>query len=394
MSVFRWVAAAALLLASSMLPPTAAQAVVPSVLLGSYDGIYAGDLGQPGLSAWQPRTQAMQSWQGKNDALTNLYASWNDSTTNLSYTLNALWNTDHSVPSLSWALAGDPSENALIANGLDDNKLNPFVTMLKTFLAGSDGIYGNADDRRLYLRLDWEANGDWYGYSPDYNGLSGHPTDLQYQQNVGNFKAMWQHVHDLFVQAGIGSSRLAWIFSVESSDAYRLNPSTGRAQPIMEDIYPGDAYVDWVGIDGYNMGTATSSGWQTPDQIFDSMITRLQAKAPNKPIAVTEVGCTTNGSTVANKGTWISSYFSWLRGSTGGGNIGMTMWFNQDKTQGSFFVDNAVFGGANGDSGYPTGSPTYNTYSVYQGNVGGDSWLAGADTNNSRLMTDAAFLGQ
>jgi hypothetical protein len=251
---------------------------------------------------------AMQQWQGRGDAVGLMYAGWNDTTASIKSQMLALWNNQHTVPDVSWYLLNSNTGNAQIASGASDAHLLPYVTMFKSFLAGPDGTYGNGDDRRLYLRPDWEANGTWYGYSPAY----GNPSASVYKANVATFKAMWTHLHNLFTTAGVSAPDIQWVFSPSSHDSWYAN-----SNHIAEDIYPGDSVVDWIGLDGYNFGTPSSFGWETPDQVFDDMIGRMQALAPTKPIGVTETGCTTDGSTVAAKAAWITSYFSWLRSTAG-----------------------------------------------------------------------------
>jgi hypothetical protein len=338
------------------------QAAGSNVLLGSFNG-----------------SNTMQAWQGKNDAVDLIYIGWSDSVASVQSQLLTAWNTHRSVPVVSWYLLNSANGNALIASGSQDGHLLPYVTMFKQFLAGPDGTYGNADDRRIYLRPDWEANGTWYGFSPAY----GDPGANAYQVNVSTFKAMWQHLHSLFSAAGMGSPDLMWMFSVSSHDAYYKNSSH-----IAEDIYPGDSVVDWIGLDGHNKGTPSADGWETPDQLFDDMVGRMAAIAPSKPIGISEVSSTTNGSTVSAKAAWITSYFTWLRGAVGQA-IRMTVWFNQDKTEDGVFRDFAVFGGANGDSTYAT----FNAYSEYASAVSTDAWLTASDTSNPRLISDPAFLG-
>jgi beta-mannanase len=46
----------------------------------------------------------------------------------------------------------------------------------------------------------------------------------------------------------------------------------------IEDYYPGDQYVDYVGVDGFNFGTP----WQTWNQVFDRPLGKLIKY--NKPI--------------------------------------------------------------------------------------------------------------
>jgi beta-mannanase len=66
--------------------------------------------------------------------------------------------------------------------------------------------------------------------------------------------------------------------------------------------YPGDRYVDWVGIDAYNWGTThTWSSWTS----LASMIAPLYADyARRKPIMIAETASTSAG---GDKTTWLES---------------------------------------------------------------------------------------
>lgn len=55
------------------------------------------------------------------------------------------------------------------------------------------------------------------------------------------FVAAWRHIHDLFVDAGAGNVIWAWTPNI-------INP-VRKIQ--LKPYYPGDGYVDWVGIVGY-----------------------------------------------------------------------------------------------------------------------------------------------
>ena len=60
-----------------------------------------------------------------------------------------------------------------------------------------------------------------------------------------------------------------------------ISPSTP-----FKDVYPGDAYVDWVALDGYNWG-ALRIGWQTFSQVFGDSYNALVALT-SKPIMICE----------------------------------------------------------------------------------------------------------
>lgn len=73
--------------------------------------------------------------------------------------------------------------------------------------------------------------------------------------------------------------------------------------------YPGDEYVDWIGIDGYNWGTAqTWSDWQTFEQVFVEPVRILSSHFPTKPIMLAEFGTTVDGGDKAEWFTEIPSY--------------------------------------------------------------------------------------
>ena len=121
----------------------------------------------------------------------------------------------------------------------------------------------------LMIRFAPEMNGDWRPWSP---GVAG-GTSQEYVD-------MWRYVVDRFRVAGVSNVRWVWNPYVESGE------STPMAQ-----LYPGDDYVDYVALDGFNWGSAREWGWQSYNDIFASSVDRLDAIAPDKPWMIAEVGC-------------------------------------------------------------------------------------------------------
>ena len=59
--------------------------------------------------------------------------------------------------------------------------------------------------------------------------------------------------------------------------------SAGASWPSLASLYPGDSYVDWVALDGYNDGTDTnagSGGWQSFTQLFGYSYDALSSADP------------------------------------------------------------------------------------------------------------------
>jgi hypothetical protein len=73
------------------------------------------------------------------------------------------------------------------------------------------------------------------------------------------------------------------------------------------DYYPGDSYVDWTGVDGYNWGTK-NGGWQTFQQVFKDIYPLLAAK--KKPIMIGEMSSAEAG---GDKSKWIDEIIPTLR---------------------------------------------------------------------------------
>lgn len=341
-----------------------------SAATGTLLGVYYGNQG------WKmDQVQALESWQAKKHAVVIMFTDWCSQTKGMDNLFNQqllnIWNNKN-IPMITWEMticttAGTPDNvEVRAASGEYDAYINTWATRLKTFLSGPDGAYGTADDRRVYLRLGHEMNGDWYPWGAAVGANS--PTD---------YVAMWRHVRGLFGSKGIDASHLQWVWSVNNDDA------GGFAA---EQFYPGDAYVDWVAIDGYNWGaTQTWSTWKTAAETYGPMIGRLRA-ITLKPLNITEAAstsATTSGPNVAAKSQWIADFYAYVAAN----DVKMVVWFNEDKE-----TDWAVFGGSNGDGSYKYARTTYKTYASYKTAVSSSNFVA-SDAANPRLLTDAQFAG-
>jgi len=87
---------------------------------------------------------------------------------------------------------------------------------------------------------------------------------------VEKFKLAYQYITKFFNDAP--NVKFGWAMNNVSS------PQTDDNK--IERYYPGDEYVDIVGVDGFNFGTP----WQTWDQVFGSVLTMLSQY--NKPILI------------------------------------------------------------------------------------------------------------
>ena len=127
-------------------------------------------------------------------------------------------------------------------------------------------------------------NGFWFPWSEGING-----------NKPGEFVAAWRHVHDIFTAGGATNATWVWCPNVDFTSS--LTP--------LEELYPGDDYVDWTCLDGFNWGkTANSAGWQSFNQVFHSTYKRMLKIAPSKPMVIGEIASDERG---GSKADWISN---------------------------------------------------------------------------------------
>ncbi|MCB2177626.1 MAG: hypothetical protein KQH57_17595 [Actinomycetales bacterium] len=150
----------------------------------------------------------------------------------------------------------------------------------------------------LAIRLDHEMNGSWYPWAErDWGG------GFQNGNHKGDYVKMWRHVHDIFEQEG-ANAYVLWIWAPNIVN--RL-PSYARSSSwYMKTLYPGDAYVDWVGLSGYFRPPYASDQTPTFSYTFDRSLAQLREVAPGKPILLAEVGASEIGD---QKPEWVTSFF-------------------------------------------------------------------------------------
>lgn len=234
-----------------------------------------------------------ESDAGKKVSLYVSYASWGYDADFPVTAANAV-RARGAVPMITWEpwLPGGVSQPnyslAKIAGGTYDSYISRWASQIKAW------------GQPLWLRFAHEMNGDWYPWAEGVNGNA-----------AGSYVAAWRHVHDLFAKAGV--TNVTWVWSPNVSDA---SPAS---------LYPGDAYVDWMGVDGYNWGTTASwSAWQTPTEVFGATLANLR-RISAKAIVIAETASTEVGGT---KSQWVQSFFSMLSQNP---DIKAFVWFNFNK---------------------------------------------------------------
>jgi len=206
-------------------------------------------------------------------------------------------------PVFSWGSTCDSTGNpaeftpAAIARGAQDAYLTQW--------ARDAAAFGHP----LVVVLDWEMNGNWYTFAPK-KGSS---------VTAASYIAMWRHIVTLFRQNGAHNVYFAWVPNIDPKGYWAKQ----SGYPLHA-LYPGDEFVDVVGLDGYNFG---GSSWTSFQALFYSTYRLITTEiAPKKTtFMIKEVGSVERG---GSKAHWISSMFSVLPKKFP--RIKILLWYDED----------------------------------------------------------------
>ena len=255
---------------------------------------------QPGAPWDMNALAAFEQQAGKHVAIVHWYESWYDSQSGPDLSLLQAVDAHGSVPMISWAPDGHEG-SAQTVYSLADIAAGTFDAYAQTWATQLAG-YG----KPVLLRFAWEMNGDWFPWGTASN------TPEQYV-------AAWRHLHDIFVAAGATNVQWVWSPNVVSGPVTEL-----------EAYYPGDDYVDWLALDGYNRAAA---GWESFTDLFGASYARLTALA-DKPVMIAETSSSeADASTPSgdSKAEWISSALT-QEIPANFPAIRALVWFNEDKS--------------------------------------------------------------
>jgi len=223
------------------------------------------------------------------------------------------------IPHLTWELF-IPDSNVWNTMPIEGN-----YKMMDDVLAGKydDYIIKFATDAKTYggkilIRFLHEFNGNWYVWSGKKNG----------GENGGAQKvvAVWRYVVYKFRE--VGANNVKWIWNPHG-------PSIDRSEESWNDIknyWPGDNYVDWIGMDAYNWYPKDPWGGKRPFRDFDNCFKDLYNECialGNQPIIIAEFATPEFNFEGKTKADWINDALNKIK--TDYPRIKMFIWFQINK---------------------------------------------------------------
>ncbi|MDR1159283.1 MAG: glycoside hydrolase family 26 protein [Syntrophomonadaceae bacterium] len=201
---------------------------------------------------------------------------------------------------------------------------NKYVELtLHTYLADSDNksimysiLNGDYDDffvhyaqelkafaHPVLFRLNNEMNGDWCNWS-----------SFHYSKDAEIYKLTWKHIYNIFQNQQVNNVLWIWNPNDSSFPNFKWNHSLA--------YFPGDEYVDIIGLTGYNTGTYFQDEyWREFTQIYDSLYYDYNSWF-DYPMMITEFACNSTG---GDKSKWITDMSQNIANYP---NIKVAVWFN------------------------------------------------------------------
>jgi hypothetical protein len=141
----------------------------------------------------------------------------------------------------------------------------------------------------LIVEFGLEMNGDWFPWSGIHNG-----------KNPEKFKKAYIHIIEIL--RNVGADNITFVYHVNYGSAPEEKWNT------MSAYYPGDKYIDWIGMSIYGAQKSTDD-WIDISEIFDGPYKELSEISKTKPLAIIEFGVIEH----PKKPEWIKNFFNTIK---------------------------------------------------------------------------------
>ena len=265
--------------------------IAPITAMAFQIGAWVGGPGQYPQPT-KENVQAFQNMQGNHIDFISHFALFDMNDWNNVKTYADVAKENGSTLVVTWMANGYGAQD--IVNGKCDNYIREFARGVRSF----------GDE--IWMRPLHEANGDWYDWGVGKAGAGN--TDA-------NVAEAFRHIVKIFRDENV--KNVKWVWTTNASNQGSGTTLTGN--------YPGDDYVDYISIDGYNWGSSQSwSKWQTFSQVFKKAYDALANI--DKPLFIAEISSSEKG---GSKADWITDMFEQFR--TNFSRVFAVMWFSQSK---------------------------------------------------------------
>jgi len=179
---------------------------------------------------------------------------------------------------LQTSVYGEYNQDATldVLNGIYDEDLDRIVDHVSRI------------DGPVLFRLNNEMNGDWCFYNAFW-----------YQKDTELYKELWTYIYRKFEEAS--ADNIIWVFNPNESSfpGFKWNHYSN--------YFPGEKYVDIIGVTGYNTGNYYEGEiWRGFEEIYDEFMPEYEFVFNDYPMMITEFGSSSIG---GDKALWLDEMF-------------------------------------------------------------------------------------
>lgn len=184
-----------------------------------------------------------------------------------------------------------------------EGKQDPVYTLQNII----DGVYDEelkqyARDARdssvpIMIEFGTEVNGDWFSWGGAINGggVTNGYGDPAYPDGPERFRDAYRRIIDIF--RGEQANNVTWAFHMNGGSSPEAEWNK------MNNYYPGDSYIDWIGVSIYG-GQVPGEKWEDFSSQIERAYNEISGVSAVKPIAVFEFGVIEDPS-AGSKAGWI-----------------------------------------------------------------------------------------
>jgi hypothetical protein len=194
---------------------------------------------------------------------------------------------NRTVPMISWQPIDASGRTKVSWRAIRDGNYDGYIARFARIVRSTGG--------RVIIRLAHEMDGDWFEW-----GLCGASSARKRQ-----FRQAWRRVVTIFRSVGATNARFLWCPATPS----RRCPASRWTS-----FYPGNGYVDYLGVTAYNWGKPSNglerrtrpwAEWRSMAATLGPGVRALTRIAPNKSIIIAELGSSPDAPSWTSKAAWI-----------------------------------------------------------------------------------------
>ncbi len=158
----------------------------------------------------------------------------------------------------------------------------------------------DARDAKTAIMIEFgpEVNGDWFPWNGKWNGGSRADAygDVHWPDGPERFRDAFRHLIRLFREEK--ADNITWVLHVDS------NRSPEASWNDFKYYYPGDDYIDWIGVSVFG-AQLPNQDWILFPQLFKNFWPEIIAATTSKPILISEYAVIEDKNDPLRKAQWI-----------------------------------------------------------------------------------------